>query len=508
MPNQKQNNVPDFLQIFADSVKNTFLQILDNDICKNIQYTIKDIVSISNIDNLENGNVICKADYATGSRNGTMIFLIPEEMVASLADITIGGDGKGVYNGSLSELEINSMKKILSTVFTNIEKDFKEDYTYNLAFSPNFKIIVKGMPEFNLASNLFFDLLVVGNLSLNEDQNYEIKLLTSTSIVESLADDLGSKRKIKPPKSGNSSLSNLELISDVKINITAELGRTRVPIKYALELVRGSLIELDTLNNEDIKVFANGVEFAKAQVVAVEDSFGLRITKIKSKEGDVPNTGLTTMAIQNAVGPKTAAAAQGKKEEAKKAPKKIITTFPPNKGEWLEKINSKVHEIIAEYSEDAAKLKFDVERAKRIADYAFKMGVYSGYSEKMLDEVQQAAYMHNIGIVTLEKSDLEDIKAFPKKQAKASYDLLLENGFSQAIADTAKFCINSYKSHAFDLTKPIPYHHIVAIASSYESLIDQGLSKQKALDSMLQSGGNRFNIFVLHKFIRLMRESG
>jgi len=41
---------------------------------------------------------------------------------------------------------------------------------------------------------------------------------------------------------------DIDKISDVKIDITAELGQTQIPIKYALELVRGSVIELDTLN--------------------------------------------------------------------------------------------------------------------------------------------------------------------------------------------------------------------------------------------------------------------
>ena len=96
--------------------------------------------------------------------------------------------------------------------------------------------------------------------------------------------DLGvTKINSQTKKIGSSSL-DVTRLADVKINITAELGRTRVPIKYALELVRGSLVELDVLNGSDIKVFANDIEFAYAQVVAVEDNFGLKITKIIAPE--------------------------------------------------------------------------------------------------------------------------------------------------------------------------------------------------------------------------------
>lgn len=82
----------------------------------------------------------------------------------------------------------------------------------------------------------------------------------------------------------NENVSNIERLADVDINIIAELGKAQVPMKYALELSEGSIIELDTLNDSDIKVYANGVEFALAQVVALEDNFGLKITKIISPE--------------------------------------------------------------------------------------------------------------------------------------------------------------------------------------------------------------------------------
>lgn len=82
----------------------------------------------------------------------------------------------------------------------------------------------------------------------------------------------------------NGFLSKLEGLSDVDISIIAQLGKTQVPMKYALELDEGSIIELETLNESDIKVYANGVEFAHAQVVALEDNFGLKITKIISPE--------------------------------------------------------------------------------------------------------------------------------------------------------------------------------------------------------------------------------
>jgi flagellar motor switch protein FliN/FliY len=75
---------------------------------------------------------------------------------------------------------------------------------------------------------------------------------------------------------------NLELVLDVCLNLTVELGRTELPIKEVLELTRGSVIELNRVAGESVDLFANGKMIAKGEVVVIEDNFGLRITSIVS----------------------------------------------------------------------------------------------------------------------------------------------------------------------------------------------------------------------------------
>lgn len=75
---------------------------------------------------------------------------------------------------------------------------------------------------------------------------------------------------------------NLDLVMDVKLTLTVELGRTEVPIKKVLELTRGSVIELDKIAGEPVELYANGKLIAKGEVVVIEDNFGLRITSIIS----------------------------------------------------------------------------------------------------------------------------------------------------------------------------------------------------------------------------------
>jgi flagellar motor switch protein FliN len=75
---------------------------------------------------------------------------------------------------------------------------------------------------------------------------------------------------------------NLELVMDVTLNLTVELGKTNLSIKEVLELTRGSVIELSRVAGEPVDLLANGKLIAKGEVVVIEDNFGIRITTIIS----------------------------------------------------------------------------------------------------------------------------------------------------------------------------------------------------------------------------------
>ena len=282
---QLNQTISDFFQIFVDSINTTLSKELDTEICSNIQFALVSLSKIKNIESLKENKAIYKLDYATGNRQGVLLAMLPEDLIADISDILTGGNGQDAYKGSLSEIEANSISKMLEKIFKNIEAKFKKQYEHDIAFSSSPLLLFKEMPEYETATEDFsIDFLISNSLSLNENKSYTIDLLLSSNIIEGLINDLGLYKPIANQKKSDVSSLNISRLADVQINITAELGRTRVPIKYALELVRGSLVELETLNNSDIKVFANGVEFAYAQVVAVEDNFGLKITKIIAPE--------------------------------------------------------------------------------------------------------------------------------------------------------------------------------------------------------------------------------
>lgn len=73
---------------------------------------------------------------------------------------------------------------------------------------------------------------------------------------------------------------DLEMIMDIPVNLTVELGRTKLTIKQLLELAHGSVIELDGLAGEPMDILINDYLIAQGEVVVVDDKYGIRITEI------------------------------------------------------------------------------------------------------------------------------------------------------------------------------------------------------------------------------------
>lgn len=83
--------------------------------------------------------------------------------------------------------------------------------------------------------------------------------------------------------------SNIDLIMDVPLQVTVELGRTRKQIREVLDLSPGSVIELDKLAGEPVDILVNGKLIAKGEVVVIDENFGVRVTDIVSPMERVNN---------------------------------------------------------------------------------------------------------------------------------------------------------------------------------------------------------------------------
>ncbi|MCC7485304.1 MAG: flagellar motor switch protein FliN [Burkholderiales bacterium] len=73
---------------------------------------------------------------------------------------------------------------------------------------------------------------------------------------------------------------DIDMVLDIPVQVTVELGRTRISIRNLLQLAQGSVVELDGLAGEPMDVLVNGCLIAQGEVVVVNEKFGVRLTDI------------------------------------------------------------------------------------------------------------------------------------------------------------------------------------------------------------------------------------
>lgn len=157
------------------------------------------------------------------------------------------------------------------------------------------------------------------------------------------------------------------------------------------------------------------------------------------------------------------------------------------------------------------KLEFDEGHAQRVKDYSVRLAKMIGMPHGNIEELKDAAYYHDIGITKFTESDLKKFD-FDMWQGEAGVNILInERQFPKHTAEVASAHLKNYMCARFPLVPEnknnVPYAHIVAIANCYDELSYKNLGKIKALEKMIKLGGEKFNIYLLHKFVKAMRSS-
>ncbi len=83
-----------------------------------------------------------------------------------------------------------------------------------------------------------------------------------------------------PAGAGLGPSGDLELLADVELTVSVELGRVRIPLRDLLRLQEGSVVELDRLAGAPVDVLANGTPVARGDVVVVGDELGVRVNEL------------------------------------------------------------------------------------------------------------------------------------------------------------------------------------------------------------------------------------
>ncbi|MCQ1527989.1 flagellar motor switch phosphatase FliY [Lutispora saccharofermentans] len=269
--------------------------------------------------------------YTEGFR-GTNLLILKEDDVKTITDLMMGGDGHNI-GGEINDLHlsaigeamnqmIGSSSTSLSSMFNKsinisppkaFSMSFKDSKPMNFSFNDSivrvaFKMEVEGILNSEIMQLIPVDFAkqMVKELlhpSSNEPQEKKTKKkeipdesrIVDKSIPQDVMHEVSGNKpdknsiNVQPVQfeafdqdNNISDKENIDLIMDVPLEITVELGRTKRLIKDILEFGPGTVVELDRLAGEPVDVIVNGKFIAKAEVVVIDESFGVRITDIIS----------------------------------------------------------------------------------------------------------------------------------------------------------------------------------------------------------------------------------
>lgn len=105
--------------------------------------------------------------------------------------------------------------------------------------------------------------------------------LNEQAETEAAAADAASFNELKDESVAGSDV-NLDVVLDIPVNLSMEIGRTKISIRNLLQLNQGSVVELERLAGEPMDVLVNGTLIARGEVVVVNEKFGIRLTDIIS----------------------------------------------------------------------------------------------------------------------------------------------------------------------------------------------------------------------------------
>ncbi len=278
---------------------------------------------------LSGEKVVVTIEFISGL-SGLNVLVLPKDVVAKIADLMMGGTGE-IESEELDEIKLSAvseaMNQMMGSASTAMSDFFKTKVDIsppkvevvnfddpNLVFPPieddpeksvvkvQFDLEIEGFPK-----STFFQILS----SELVKQMYEMFLKAQSPAEEAPKVETTQQAVPTPPPSPQPQkeemkvraqpvqfqefsqapvqsqtpsvpLDKLELLYDVPLRITVELGRTKMTLKQVLELSVGSLIELDKLTGEPVDILVNGKLIAKGEVVVIDENFGVRITEIVS----------------------------------------------------------------------------------------------------------------------------------------------------------------------------------------------------------------------------------
>lgn len=256
--------------------------------------------------------IVTSIDY-TRTLEGTSVFALDPHVAAVIADIMMGGTGQGTID-ELDDIKLsavaeamNQMMGSAATSLSEIMKDSVEispprveqlDFSdQNVKFPPVYDGQDVVVVKFKMKINDLVEGTLIQLMSPTFAETFSSFLMRKTPENISSQDvrETSKAKNDQPVKNvefqefndekGTSIPSQkIEILLDIPLELSVELGRTVMNLKQVLELGNGSLVELDKLTGEPVDILVNGKQIAKGEVVVVGENFGIKITQILNRK--------------------------------------------------------------------------------------------------------------------------------------------------------------------------------------------------------------------------------
>ncbi|MDZ7835730.1 MAG: flagellar motor switch phosphatase FliY [Alkalibacterium sp.] len=286
--------------------------------------TIKDI-----IDGSETPKVVTTIAFKEGLV-GKNVLMIDVDDAIIIADLMMGNSGTDLEGKEFTELELSAVSEAMNQMIGSASTAMATMFDRRVDISPptvkkwesaeeaavdmpdqsevvcttSFKLSVEGLLESEIMQILPIDTVIeISEIMLGDEAEVlngrdmvEVKKVEEPEpkaepAVEKPVEKETESVSIQKPKfqdlprnDTKGTPRNLDLIMDVPLDFSVVLGKSRKTIKDILSLSTGSVVELDKMTDEPLEIYVNGKLIAEGEVVVINESFGIRITNILSKE--------------------------------------------------------------------------------------------------------------------------------------------------------------------------------------------------------------------------------
>ena len=304
--NEDLNLIKDLFSGAVESISS----VLSTIILKNVSIALSDI-SVKKPDEIKNlveGLKIVVYSKFTQGLSGDYVAILSEEAAGNIATLMMGEEPH--KPDEFTELYISGISEGFNQVLGSITKSLSEKFGTSVVTDiPQVKHT--DFSDFKLP---FMDddkaIVITYRMQIEEVGDFDFYQVVPKDLADSLLTKLkpsapagqpapapepsagaGTAPAVQPVQFGSfegagqpapTAPSNLDLLIDVPMQVTVELGRTKMQIKDILNLGPGSIIELDKLAGEPVDLLVNGKLIAKGEVVVIDENFGVRVTDIVS----------------------------------------------------------------------------------------------------------------------------------------------------------------------------------------------------------------------------------